>query len=141
MEIISVGQKLANVGFTTARWIYDATEQQGLLFLRLANYGRQETELTITGTVKNQELFSRKTKLSTKSTAPIEIPIPGGVGEVRIKLSAPGDALEIENRSSVSSMRWLMQKSRPEKTLTCKSALPARNLLHPSESGGWESDR
>jgi hypothetical protein len=97
MEIISVGQKLANVGFTTARWIYDATEQQGLLFLRLANYGRQETELTITGTVKNQELFSRKTKLSTKSTAPIEIPIPGGVGEVRIKLSAPGDALEIDN--------------------------------------------
>ncbi|MDB4638020.1 BatA domain-containing protein [Planctomycetaceae bacterium] len=97
MEIISVGQKLANVGFTTARWIYDATEQQGLLFLRLANYGPQETDLTITGTVKDQELFSRKTKLSAKSTAPLEIPIPGGVGEVRIILSAPDDALEIDN--------------------------------------------
>lgn len=97
MEIISVGQKLSNVGFTTARWIFDAETQQGLLFLRLANYGPQTTELTITGTVAKQELFSRKTKLSAKSTAPIEIPIPGGVGEVQIKLSAPGDALEIDN--------------------------------------------
>ncbi|MBD3674063.1 MAG: BatA domain-containing protein [Planctomycetaceae bacterium] len=97
MEIVSVGQILKNVGFTTARWTFDPEQNQGGLFLRIANYSDEPAEIVLTGTTRNQELFARKTKLSAKATAPIQIPVPGGIGEVKITLSSPDDALAIDN--------------------------------------------
>lgn len=97
MEIVSVGQILKNVGFTTARWTFDPETNQGNLFLRIANYSDEPADLVITGTTRNRELFARQTKLSAKATAPIQIPVPGGIGDVEITLSSPGDALAIDN--------------------------------------------
>lgn len=97
MEIISVGRKCQNIGFTTARWIFDSESGTGQIFLRLANYGSERAEILLTGSTGTQELFQRKTSLSAKSTAPIEIPIPGGVGEIFVVLASEKDSLAFDN--------------------------------------------
>lgn len=97
MEIISVGQKCENIGFTTARWSFDSETGTGQIFLRLANYGSQPAEILLKGSTRTQELFQRKTSLSAKTTAPIEIPIPGGVGEIVVELFSERDSLACDN--------------------------------------------
>lgn len=97
LEIISFGRKLDNVGFTAARWAFDSRTAQGTIFLRIHNFGTKPTEAVIHGDAGGQRLFSRSVSLSPNAAAPAEIPVPGGVGELKVTLEAPGDPLDVDN--------------------------------------------
>ncbi|HSG71281.1 MAG TPA: VWA domain-containing protein, partial [Planctomycetaceae bacterium] len=97
MEIVSLGRKLENVGFTSARWNFDTESRIGSLFMRIANYGRTSQEVGIRGTAGEQELFAKKTTLSAGESAPIELPVPGGIGQIKVELYSADDALPVDN--------------------------------------------
>jgi Aerotolerance regulator N-terminal len=97
MEIISLGRKLENIGFTSARWNFDSATRVGSLFLRIANYGRTPQEVGLRGTVGDEELFAKKTTLSAGESAPFEIPVPGGIGQIKVELYSADDALPVDN--------------------------------------------
>lgn len=97
LEIVSYGKKLANVAFTAARWTFDPTTAKGTLFLRLHNYGSASADVRILGEVAGKNLFARSVTLSPHSAVPAEIPVPGGLGELKVTLQSPQDALDVDN--------------------------------------------
>lgn len=97
MEVVSVGRKLNNVAISTARWSFDSATGEGRLFLRLSNYGNTPVNATLTATANEQVILQQKIALDARNAAPLEVAIPGGVGQLTLNVSAPGDGLAVDN--------------------------------------------
>jgi Ca-activated chloride channel homolog len=97
MEIVSVGRRLPNVAISTARWTFDSETGQGTLFVRISNYGSAPVTATLTGTASEQTILEQQIPLDADSAAPLEVGIPGGIGQLTLNVSAPGDGLAVDN--------------------------------------------
>lgn len=98
MEIVSLGRAIDNLAFTTGRWTYSADQGEGNVFLRLANFSREKAEVDLTGTAKSQRIFEKKISLEPGGGVSLEIPVPGGLGELIVQATAQSDALDLDSR-------------------------------------------
>lgn len=106
MEIVSLGRPLDNVAVTAARWTLDPAENTGRVFLRIANLGRRETQVTIRGTSPSPQavrggprtVFERSLTLAAGSAGPMQLEVPGGLGRLNIGIGSRDDALPADNR-------------------------------------------
>ncbi|MEX1096737.1 MAG: BatA domain-containing protein, partial [Planctomycetales bacterium] len=101
MEVVAVGESLENVALTAARWTFDSTAAQGRVFLRASNLGLKPAAVAITGTAKNQTVFERRETIPPGSAVPLELDVPGGLGELRIDLNSAEDGLALDDSATL----------------------------------------
>ncbi|MEX0716884.1 MAG: BatA domain-containing protein [Planctomycetaceae bacterium] len=101
METIAVGESLENVAITAARWNYDSATAQGRVFLRASNLGLQSADVAIIGRAKEQIVFERRETIAAGSAIPLELDVPGGLGELRIDLRAVSDGLPLDDSATL----------------------------------------
>jgi Ca-activated chloride channel homolog len=97
MEIVSVGRRLPNVAISTARWTFDSETGEGTLFVRLSNYAAAPVTAILTATANEQTLLEQQIPLGAGGAAPLEVKVPGGIGQLTLKASSQGDGLAVDN--------------------------------------------
>ncbi|HET6328098.1 MAG TPA: VWA domain-containing protein [Planctomycetaceae bacterium] len=98
MEIVSLGRPLENTAITAARWSFDPKTNQGRIFLRIANFGKQPADVRVRGRHGDQQLFEKMLALNAGADAALETDVRGGLGEMTVEASSAADGLEIDNR-------------------------------------------
>ena len=117
MEVVSLGQPLENTAITAARWIFDPKSGKGRIFLRIANFGRKPAEVQVRGRHGDQQLFQKALSLNPGADAALETEVRGGLGEIAVETSSPGDGLDIDNHATLIEPKV--------RTVTIAIALPA----------------
>jgi len=97
LRVVSVGRGLENVAITAARWTFDSTTNTGSVYLRLRHFGRRAVEARLEGRTPAQLLFERTVSLAPDAETPLEVEVPGGLGELNITVRARGDALDVDS--------------------------------------------
>jgi hypothetical protein len=97
MEVLSVGRQLPNVALSAAHWTFDSQTGAGQLFLRVANRSNARTRVTLTAQAEGQALLQQSLDLSGNASAPLQSPLPGGLGRLTVTLAASGDGLAVDN--------------------------------------------
>lgn len=97
MEVVAVGQPLENVAITAAHWTFDSGAQSGRVFARIENLGRRIAKVNVNGAAKTQALFERELTIEAGTGIPLGANVPGGLGELTITASSPGDALPLDD--------------------------------------------
>jgi hypothetical protein len=98
MEIVSVGRALQNVSISAARWDYDSESGKGTIFVRLTNHGDRATNARVVGMTREHEVFSETLSLDPRGSAPLEVAVPGGLGQLRVQAESIGDGLALDNQ-------------------------------------------
>jgi hypothetical protein len=98
MEIVSVGRALQNVSISAARWDYDSESGKGAIFVRLTNHGDRAANARVMGMIREREVFSETLSLDARGSAPLEVAVPGGFGQLRIQAESIGDGLSLDNQ-------------------------------------------
>lgn len=108
MEVVSLGTPLQNVAFTAARWSIKPEKNaaaggllgyRGDIFLRVANLSARPTQITVTAHAKDERIvFERNLSIAAGKEESVSASIPGGVGELDVRLKSNPDALAIDSR-------------------------------------------
>jgi hypothetical protein len=98
MELISVGQLVPNVAISTARWTFDSATHEGRLFARLSNFGDRTTTVRVQGLHQSGEVLAETLDLPARGERPLEARLPGGLGELVLKLSSSDNALVVDDQ-------------------------------------------
>lgn len=101
METVAVGTPLENVAITAARWSYDSAAAQGRVFIRVSNFGRKAADVTIAGTARDQTVFEQRETIAPGSAVPLELDVPGGLGELRVELRSSADGLPLDDAATL----------------------------------------
>jgi len=107
MAMVSVGQRATNVGITTARWtltpVSTPENEQvagivGTVFLWVENFSTTETTADVYGLSRDeQEVFRRRMSLGAGEGRGMTAAVPGGLGELTVRVEAPNDHLSLDN--------------------------------------------
>lgn len=98
MEMHAFGSPLPNLAFASARWTPGGAAEPGRVFLRVANYGREATDVRITGQSGGQPVFTQTLALPPQTELPVEVAAPAGLGQLDVSLASPTDPLAVDNR-------------------------------------------
>ncbi len=98
MSLYSFGRKLDNVAITTARWLYEPQLGEGTIFIRIANFGREQAEAKITGTARGKTIINEPVTLEPGIEKSMQWKVPGGLGELALSVNSAGDPLAIDNK-------------------------------------------
>lgn len=98
MEVVAVGRALENVSISAARWDFDSSTAQGRVFLRVTNHGQRTATVRVAGSVGDRSVFQQAVSLDAGTSAPLEVPVPGGLGRLVVTTEAIGDGLPLDNR-------------------------------------------
>ena len=108
MEVVSVGSPAENLAFTAARWNLKPVESadaqgvvgyRGEIFLRVNNFSASSSNVTITAeTADNQTVFDRQLTIAAGQAESVTARIPGGVGEISVRLASDSDALSTDSQ-------------------------------------------
>ena len=98
MECVAVGRRLDNLAISAARWTFDSTTGKGQIFARVQNHSRKPMNFELTGRAGRNEIFRRAGTLDEQGASPVELEVPGGLGQITIELAAADDGLAIDNR-------------------------------------------
>ncbi|MCA8986862.1 MAG: BatA and WFA domain-containing protein [Planctomycetaceae bacterium] len=79
METFALGRTSGNIGFTTARWLFDAETGEGTLFARVANFGTTDQEVQISGKSNNSSILTQSVPLAAQSEKSLEWTVPGRI--------------------------------------------------------------
>lgn len=98
VEVVAVGESLSNVAITAARWSLDSTTLTGRIFLRVRNEGPRATVAVIQGHAGSQEVFRSTLELEPTAELPLQTEVPGGLGRLRITVTADKDSLAVDSQ-------------------------------------------
>lgn len=108
MEIISVGKPADNLALTAARWTLTPVRAKGggdlrgivgRLFLWVHNFSDLAATATVRGADKDgNEVFRQELQLPAAAGRKIDVPIRGGVGDLRITVKSDRDELDVDSR-------------------------------------------
>src|SRR5690606_15428723 len=73
----------------------------GTLFVRLTNFSDVPTTAVLTAHANGQTVLSQSVELPASGSVPLEAPLPGGLGRLNLQLTAPGDALAVDNSGTL----------------------------------------
>jgi len=97
MSVHSFGRKLDNVAITAARWLYDPQSGEGTIFIRIANLGEADVNTNVTGMAKDKKIVSESISLESGIEKSMQWKVPGGLSEIILSATTPGDPLDIDN--------------------------------------------
>ncbi len=97
MEIAAFGRPTGNVSLSGARRSFDPTTGEGTVSLRVEQTGPSGGPVTLTGTSAGTVVFQQPVDIAESQSTPVEFAVPGGLGELQIQATAPGDALAIDS--------------------------------------------
>ena len=98
MEIISVGQPMSNLAFTSARWSHPHGQTEGSIYYRLENFSKSTMKGNITGKQSDgSEFYQHAIDIPAGKAYVAEFSIPEGIGQLELKCTAVGDGLEADN--------------------------------------------
>ncbi len=151
MNVVSVGRPLANVAIAAARWLFDLETSSGQLYLRIANHGSDASRVRVsarqTGQPKSAAqgplVFEQEFDVPPRGSIPLETTLPGGLGQIDIEISTPGDGLLFDNRVTlvepqvrVLSVAVTLPDPSPERRLVQRvlAAVPNRQAAEPDKA-------
>ncbi|MCA9115407.1 MAG: BatA and WFA domain-containing protein [Planctomycetaceae bacterium] len=98
MEVVAVGQPVQNLAISAARWALGPAGGDGELFLRVASYSPVALSPELTITSGDRELLRQTVTVPASGSTPLKIALPGGTGQVEVKLNAASDALPLDSQ-------------------------------------------
>ncbi len=98
MECVSVGRRLDNVAISAARWTFDSGAGKGQVYIRLQNHAEKATRFDLTGRAGSNIVFRRSGTLAEQGAQAIEADVPGGLRQLAVDATSPGDGLAVDNR-------------------------------------------
>lgn len=98
LEVVSLGRKLENVAFNAARWTFDSAAKKGTVFVRIHNYGVVPAECRLVVKSSGQEVSSHPVLIPDNQAVALELPIPGGLGNLELVLDKEQDGLRFDNQ-------------------------------------------
>ncbi|MGD9855250.1 MAG: BatA domain-containing protein [Planctomycetaceae bacterium] len=97
MEIVSVGRRLPNVAIAAARRTFDSVSSEGRLFVRVTNTSTAAARVSLIVEAGGQVVMQQSLDVPGEGSVPLETSVPGGLGRLTIKISAPGDGLAVDD--------------------------------------------
>ncbi len=104
MEIVAVGKGLPNLAITTANWSFDPQTLSGQIYLRIKNYGVTQASYRVVGTTQKEgaatltQVFESTETLEADAELPLQLTVPGGIGELTIRLESSQDCLPLDSK-------------------------------------------
>lgn len=143
MEAVSVGRQLVNVSVSAARWTVDTAAGTGRVFVRVSNHSPESRRGTLTAVAQDQTLLQEAVTLAADSSAPWEVTVPAGIGQLTLAIDFPGDGLAVDDRvtlvepqSRLLRVAVTLAAQTPEWRLTHRvlAAIPDVQLDQPETS-------
>jgi len=97
MEVAAFGRPQQNVAISAARWTFDSASGTGQIFLRIANYGSDPADVTVTGAQGEQRIFQKALSINSGDEVPLETEVPGGLRQLTITATSRTDGLAADN--------------------------------------------
>lgn len=110
MDMISVGERLPNVAISAARWTFDSEAAEGQLYLRIRNYSGDAVRAAMNVMSGNETILQQAVDVPGSGSLPLEFTIPGGLGELTVKLISPADGLDIDDTVTLIEPKVRMLK-------------------------------
>ncbi len=98
METVSVGESLSNLAFETTRWSIDPDSLQASLYIRVRNHSDIPQTAELAGYVDGQEIFRQSSQVAARSSLPLSLKIPGGLGALDLAIESADDRLPTDSR-------------------------------------------
>lgn len=98
LEVVAVGRKLDNVAFDAARWTFNSEKFSGQVFVRVRNYGRDTAQCTLTAVAGGKEVLNRPLSIPADQVTALDLPVPGGLGELTLNIQKSDDGSQFDNR-------------------------------------------
>ena len=108
MDVISVGKPADNIALTAARWSLTPVPGEnggpvrgivGRVFLWVHNFSISSAAISVRGADSGgNEVFSKPLTLAGQSGRKLDVPVPGGVGTLKIALKSDRDELAIDSK-------------------------------------------
>ena len=147
LELAAVGQPLINVGISSVNWTRPAGAAQEKLFIQLQNFGNEEAKATVAAKQNDREVFTREMTLVANGSASLEAPVPIGLGQLTVTVTAPGDGLAVDNvvqlvEPPAQRVRVAVEVSNPRSRRLLERAFQAlpQVLLGPRNDGKTDAD-
>lgn len=142
LEVVAVGESLANVGISAANWTFLPEKGEGRIFIQAQNHSPQPASATIIGTQAGREVFRRRAELGAKAAASLEIVVPGGLRQLSVAVESKEDGLALDNvielvepRVRAVGIAITVSQERTRKLLQrAVSAIPHVNLVSLEEA-------
>ncbi len=96
LEIVSIGEARSNLSLSAAEWIRDGSESS--LFLRVQNHHSASATATVRGVAGETALFQREVAVPAEGSISLQVPLRTELARIRVELSAPNDALQLDSR-------------------------------------------
>ena len=97
MEVVALGESLSNVAITMSRWRFDAASSKGQLALRVTNFSESFATVKVWATSGETRVDFDALSIPPHVSVPLESEIPGGLGTLKVELSAPSDRMQLDS--------------------------------------------